>query len=468
MTFLAVTYHNVKAMDLKAQTARRRTGKRNRDKDTGLPDTKQPFVKETNASEEQVPSPQTAVTHQKASPQAISLAEAPVIMDGSTVTTAATATAAALFKVRSGYDGGFLEYSKVTTISELLSENDADIDEDFTTEFSDSDSVEPKFLHAVLLKIAPPSSSTSDSNQYVPFKSGSRFAKKPKTAPSGFKKSLLFGDLEDRKAQTFVILEPNNDTHNLLFRNKAMDDVVVGSRFAIKSPELVGKLKSGSFVVKTHRPLEVIAQPAITKRALDTSQVSESLRYFVLTEKQIGVRRNGVVTPMQTLCNGRACDRLQAARNPTAPCGCWGQSGRTDTLAKNTVLKLTFRFKDSAEQYVEVPEFTSLKWSKLLFHNGQILAECNELLNDRVFKELQQSFRKVLTHVNKNGGWTIVGWFKRAAQEEEDKLDNESNLLRETVRINISHLVPTKPEGIKIPDEHKLKQTRIRRLLDST
>ena len=133
MTFLAVTYHNVKAMDLKAQTARRRTGKRNRDKDTGLPDTKQLFVKETNASEEQVPSPQTAVTHQKASPQDIFLAPSPVIMDRSTVTTAATTASATSFTVRSGYDGGFLDCRKVTTLIELLSDNHTSLAQHFPT-----------------------------------------------------------------------------------------------------------------------------------------------------------------------------------------------------------------------------------------------------------------------------------------------------------------------------------------------
>jgi hypothetical protein len=284
-------------------------------------------------------------------------------------------------------------------------------------------------------------------------------------ASSGFKKSLLFGDLEDSKAPTFAILEPNNDTHNLLFRNKAMEDVVVGSRFAIKSPELVGKLKSGSYVVRTDRPLEVLKQPDIPARGLDTSQVSESLTYFVLKGQQIGVRRTKVVTPIQTLCNGRACDRLQAARNPSGPCGCWGQSGRCDTLAKNTVLKLSFRFKDTAGQYVPVTEFTSLKWSKYMFHNGQILAECSDLLNDKVFEELQKSFRKVLTHVNKNGGWTIVGWFKRASQMEEEKQENESSLMRETVRINVSHLAPSTDVGAKIPDGYRLEQKTVRSLL---
>lgn len=379
-----------------------------------------------------------------------------------------TATDNSSFKVKSGYDDGFLKSSKVTTITDLLYEGDTDLSHDFVTAFQDSDVVEPTFLHGILLKVSPPSANQDGgSHQFVPYKSGARFGKKFKAA-SNFKKSLLFGDLEDPKAPTFVVLETSNNIHNLLFRDRTMDDVVVGTRFAIKSPELVGKFKSGSYIIKTDRPFEILVEPKLPSRALDASKVSDSLRFFVLVGKKVAIQRKGVVSPIQTLCNGRACDRLQAAKSPTAPCGCWNQSSRCDTLAKNTVLKLAFKFKDSTDQVVQVTDFTSLKWSRSLFHSNQILADCSELLDDAVFQELQTSFRKVLTHVNDNGGWTIVGWFKRASEgDDDDKQDTEQDLLRETVRLNISHLAPSTEDGLKIPDDYQLKQSTIRKLLDN-
>ncbi len=120
-------------MDQKTQTARKRNSARKRDKDKRLTATTQLFVKESNTSEEEVLFPQTAVTHQKASPQDIFLAPSPVIMDRSTVTTAATTASATSFTVRSGYDGGFLDCRKVTTLIELLSDNHTSLAQHFPT-----------------------------------------------------------------------------------------------------------------------------------------------------------------------------------------------------------------------------------------------------------------------------------------------------------------------------------------------
>jgi hypothetical protein len=275
----------------------------------------------------------------------------------------------------------------------------------------------------------------------------------------------LFGDLEDTKALTFAILESNNDTHNILFQNKSMADITVGSRFAVKSPLLVGKLKSGSYVIKTDRPLEVLSAPEIPERPLRTSTVGDALRYFVLKGVIIAFKRHDVITAIQTLCNGKQCDRLKSSERPGEKCGCWGQSSRPDTMAKNTVLKQDFFFKDSDDVYHEVNNFTSLKYSKLFFDKGQILVERDDLQNDLVFNKLQTVWKKVVNHVNISGGWTIVGWFKRAAQIEEDKQEGESSIMVEGVKINVSHMFPSEKKGAKIPDGITMKQSDIRTLL---
>jgi hypothetical protein len=369
------------------------------------------------------------------------------------------------FKVAQGYDAGFLEFSNFTTVSQLLNDNDEDLEEGLLMSLSD-DNVVPEFLHGVLLRISNPSPAASEANQYTPYKPGAtRYLKKPKTNATGFKKILLFGDLEDNKALTFAILESNNDTHNVLFQNKSMADITVGSRFAVKSPLLVGKLKSGSYVIKTDRPLEVLSAPEIPERPLRTSTVGDALRYFVLKKVKIAFKRHDVITAIQTLCNGKQCDRLKSSERPGEKCGCWGQSARPDTMAKNTVLKQDFFFKDSDNVYHEVNNFTSLKYSKLFFDKGQILVERDDLQNDKVFNKLQSVWKQVVNHVNTSGGWTIVGWFKRAAQIEEDKQEGESSIMVEGVKINVSHMFPSEGRGAKIPHEITMKQSDIRILL---
>ena len=71
-----------------------------------------------------------------------------------------------------------------------------------------------------------------------------------------------------------------------------------------------------------------------------------------------------------------------------------------------------------------------------------------------------------MEHVNTNGGWTIIGWFRRAAVAEEDKPENDANLLVENLKINISYLAPTTTEGKAIPADIRLKHSKIRELID--
>jgi hypothetical protein len=208
----------------------------------------------------------------------------------------------------------------------------------------------------------------------------------------------------------------------------------------------------------------MLESPQLPIRSLSKSLYQESLRFFSLTGVKIGIRDGDVIVPIQTLCNGKACDRLSAASKPGRPCGCWNQSSRSDTTCKNTVLKQDFCFKDSDNEIHHISDFTSLQWSQLLFEDKQILADHTELQNDKVFLELQKSWKKVITHVNKNGAWTIVGWFKRATVQEDEKQENDANLLVDNVKLNISLLTPTTTAGAKIPSPLLLQHDNIRKL----
>ena len=368
------------------------------------------------------------------------------------------------YQVMRGYDSGFLSYSSVTNITKMLNDDSKDEFDDLVSSFTDSDreTVTLPFLFGVLLKISPPADHKNEGNQVTQFRTD-KSHKRQKIVTGGYKKQLLFGDLRDPKCQTFSILEPTNDTHNMLFQNKSMENVTVGALVAITSPTSGGTLPSGALIIKTDRPLVFLTAPEIPERPLHQEKAQEDLLFFVLKNKTVQIRKSSSVTPIETACNGKACDRLQAAKNPKAVCGCWSQSSRSDTTAKNTVLKFTFYFRDSDDRILEVEDFTSLKWSKLLFSKGQILAERDELLKHNVFQELQVTFRRIITHVNNNGGWTIVGWFKRAEVKDEDKELTEDNVLRENIKINVSHLYPT--ALAEIPTDLQLKHTHILDLL---
>ena len=366
-----------------------------------------------------------------------------------------------------GYDESFLEYSDFTTLNDLMADNERTLDEDIEDSFKPD--TKATFLWALLLKIAPPSAASQEANQYLPFGKGTNrpMAKRQKSAPVPYKKALTFADLMDPQRRTFNILEMNNNTHNTLFANKSMDQVKVGELFAIKSPVVTGKLKSGSFVVQTARPVEVLQKPYLPTKPLDASRAANEMQYFVMHEQKVYWKKKQSADAMKTLCNGTACDRLQLAATPNLPCGCWGQAMRNDSGSKNTVIKMSFLFQDVHGRKHMVDDFTSLSFSKLLFKNNEILATENELNRNTVWFILQQTWKKVLSHVNENGGWTIVGWYKRGTQAEDELQDNEEAIVKETVKINVCRLAPSTSKGAAIPDEILLNQAAIRAAMDA-
>ena len=116
------------------------------------------------------------------------------------------------------------------------------------------------------------------------------------------------------------------------------------------------------------------------------------MRYFVMENTLMKLGRENVVTPIQTLCNGKACDRLQSYNSPSAKCGCWGQVARSDTMAKNVVLVQDFCFNDGNGKVVTVNNITSLKFSKQLFAKSQMLSDKDDLQKDSVFHQLQIAY----------------------------------------------------------------------------
>ena len=155
------------------------------------------------------------------------------------------------------------------------------------------------------------------------------------------------------------------------------------------------------------------------------------------------------------------------AQTPKMKCGCWTQPSRCDTKARNMVLKQSFYFKESNfAEMRHVIDFTSLKWSRLLFEEGNILSERDDLQHDLVFSELQVVYRQVLTLVNKKGGWTMVGWFKRGSYTDEEKQETDTDILSENIKINVSHLTPTKLKHTDLKDV-QLKHSKVMELLQS-
>ena len=373
------------------------------------------------------------------------------------------------YSVLDNYDDGFLERSKVTSISELTADREKQQIDRLTCELFEASAKrtkhESRFLFAVLLRVSVPSTKNSNDNSYSAFKKN-RFDRRPKTNAT-YKRCLLFADLSDDSQQVFVILEDNNEQHNLLFkRDLSLENVKVGNRCAILTPKLDGsQLKNGAWVISTNRPLEFLGGPHIPVRPLRSERIGHEIRYFVLKGRPIMVLQEDNVDPVKTKCNFHTCDRLNCQNAGNNGCGCWVQNRRTDNGPRNTVLMFPFYFEDSNKKVQKVSDFTSLNTSKLFFQGKNILADTDALQNNRVYEYLQDQWRETIDYVNSNGGFTLIGWYIRATVEDEEKDEQDEDLYRASVKINVSYLYPSKKKTTTIPDRLTVTQTKITQLL---
>ncbi len=83
--------------------------------------------------------------------------------------------------------------------------------------------------------------------------------------------------------------------------------------------------------------------------------------------------------------------------------------------------------------------------------------------NKEVFPLLQDSFCRLIGHANAHGGWTIVGWYKRAERADEEKQDGEELISYESLRMNVSYLAPT--NIAQIPDNVVLNVQEAKKLV---
>ena len=279
---------------------------------------------------------------------------------------------------------------------------------------------------------------------------------------------MKFADLGDRNKGTFVVFErTNEDCNRHWYHDPRTSNVKVGERFAILNPRCIGILKSGSFMVETDRPIQVLLSPSIPQRSLDTAKAKHELRYFVLKQTKLRPDRHNPPVAWRTKCNSVSCDRLKHNTNTNYVCACFNQSSRNDTTAKNTVIKISFSFRDTMNEKHRILGFTSLRTSQVFFENEVICAEPNVLMSGGVSLLLVEKYYKTITYINENGGWTLVGWYIRAVKEEEDKEEDDDDLLHSSIKINVSYLYPTITLPKSIPAENLITNKDIQNIQEN-
>ena len=370
------------------------------------------------------------------------------------------------FRVKSRYDSSWTNSYQVITAKSKRLQLESTRDEDLVVRPYEPDAaIVSEVIIGILLNIRRPSESKPD----VQFRRVS-FGKKTQTQTT-FKAIYSLGDLNDASGgSTISLIEKNNSDHTEFHRRDMQKrEITIGCRIAILCPQIIGVLKNGSTLVHTSRPLQVLAAPPIPEVPYLPHAVQLEKKYFVIKMATIHPKRNSFPIPICTNCSANTCDRLLCSENPNAPCGCFSQFSRTTNNAKNVCFKTTF-YIDAQGDLLSVKDFTSLRFSKLLFENEIIVHDIEQMHDSAVISLIAEKWRPFLQHVNNNGGWTVVGWMVRAKKQVEEGInvtnDQDADLLHDTIKTNICYVYPTTLRHNDIPTYLLVQHARINEILN--
>ena len=172
--------------------------------------------------------------------------------------------------------------------------------------------------------------------------------------------------------------------------------------------------------------------------------------YFILTEKAINLHCINVC-PEQT-CLGIQCDRQKGKSG----CSCQHSTNHTSSVYELDLefpvpISLTRADQDdptNTGSTTTVVGFRSLKTTKLFFQNYENYCTrhtTRDQERNRIALRLQ--FQNMVTYINNESGWTIVGWFMMgsvvdAATNSNEKIQNNE------ITIHISYLYPTETDQL--------------------
>ena len=177
-------------------------------------------------------------------------------------------------------------------------------------------------------------------------------------------------------------------------------------------------------MLETKVPVFLLKYPS----RIDTMQINPQIGCnqslaFVFNSTPLQVYYTSVVN---TQCNGYFCDRQRISDwLGSRGCGCYGMATNSTSLAIQYNISATTFQGDKT-----MKEFSSQKFSKL-YLNGPIPGSCKlyHLQISHAFYAMCDSMKSCINLINQNGGFTVVGWYKRGVISDKSLILQDRNTI---------------------------------------
>ena len=280
----------------------------------------------------------------------------------------------------------------------------------------------------------------------------------------------IFSRMNITDNSRIIYLMESKNSNNVLFdRNLEYRDngtITVGSFLKILAPQPIDNVMNGDVpLVKTPHPLIVLKRPsAIPSISIINEIQSHKSLSFVFNNRHLSINQSYVVS---TSCGGNHCDKQRINDwNGIKGCGCFSMSQNTSNLA--VIHSIRFAGTEANPQ-IGQSEFSSTKFSLCYLSNRfPSMVQRSALQHTDAFWDMDDCIQNVVDFVNDNGGWTIVGWYKRGSIKDKSLIEATTNngANDETVsagQLNF-HIVEVLPTNNRILDPNHHLGANLNRL----
>ena len=309
----------------------------------------------------------------------------------------------------SSYSSGHTVFQERYTISidELMGEN-------------------PKLRKTIIYLLLMRVVSSSNNNESRPYMVKNFKKKQYNESKSNYSRLFLCMDVNSTSGQTVYLAQGKGIGVNLWSKaaNRRDDGYIgIGTVVAVPSPKPITKLLANEVpIIESNASLLVCNKYDMETIRIDQHVPENSTRGFILNGCTMRIKTAEVVN---SECSGYFCDRQRSSEllRTGKKCGCYVMRGFVSSLA--VVHNIEIIPCDEGGRF-QMKEFSSIKFS-LLYLKEYFPKSTKRISFDVTQNEddLYESMDNVVEFYNSNGGFTVLGWYKRG--EVNDLNRNEEN-----------------------------------------
>jgi hypothetical protein len=291
------------------------------------------------------------------------------------------------------------------------------------------------------------------------------------TSDVNYSRLFLCKVVSRNEGTNLVYMMESRNTNKLLWsRNPQFRDdgvIAIGTIFCVISPNPISNLMSNDIpMLETRYPVVVMRPPRLhIESRVELDVIGNTSKAFCLNGCTITIKSS---TPEETNCSGLLCDKQrihEIASRSNQGCGCYSMLSRRSTLVLEHSLEIEssdFRWNHYCEHY------SSNKFSMLYQSSpfSSSVTASNLQFTDEYYLMVEK-IESVMNYINTNGGFTVIGWYKRGkindqsiVSETNNRNNNEVQANNQVDSGNISyHVCEIKPTNFRInTDAHPMQE----------